>query len=202
MISPQRPNDTPDLVVVVSPPVGRGGRATPRRITARGDTGDCVVSTLVGRDPTCGVCVDDPAVSRAHARVEVRRAAHAGVYEITVTDQGGPGGTRAGEQALAPLRSTVVADGAALDVAGWTVTLRLDAARGFTSDSQVGDAPAPVPAPMPPPMPLTGQNALSPPRPRISAAPSVEPDIVAWALRVLPFIGLATAAYALWVTFA
>ena len=197
MSPPQRPTDTPDLVVVVSPPAGRGGRATPHRIAARGDADDPVVSALLGRDPSCGVCLDDPAVSRAHARVEVRRVARGG-YEIAVTDQGGPGGTRAGGQALAPLRPTGVADGAALDVAGWTVTLRLDAARGFTSDSQVGDAPAPVPAPKP----LPGPNAPTPPRPQISAAPAVAPDLVAWALRALPFIGLATAAYALWETLA
>jgi len=191
MMLPQRPPDTPDLVVVVSPPAGHGGRATPLRLAARADAGELVVSSLVGRDPACGVCLDDPAVSRAHTRIEVRRTARAG-YALMVTDQGGPGGTRKDGHALAPLRPTAVEDGAAVDVVGWTLTLRLDAARGFTSDSQVGDAPAQAPA-----LPLEAHRP-APATPR-TLPPAPPAPRQAWALRALPWAGLVLAAYALWV---
>jgi DNA-binding NtrC family response regulator len=56
----------------------------------------------IGRSVRCPICIEDPRLSREHARIRVGVVAEAGSAAVDVTDLGSSNGTRVGERLLEP----------------------------------------------------------------------------------------------------
>jgi hypothetical protein len=124
--------------------------------------------SLVGRDPSCDVVLNDGSVSRRHARLERRGDAWA------IVDQGSANGTFVDSQRVT---DTPLSDGQEIRLG--SVTLRveiegvdLSATIGGSSDATVVNAPPPRPAPPPPP---AAPSVPPPPAPAASAPPPPPP---------------------------
>jgi two-component system response regulator AtoC len=105
---------TPSLAEVASRPRlvvlgGAGGLATFALPTAG--------AVVIGRDPGCAICVDEPSLSRRHARLEVGEV-------LTITDLGSRHGTTVRGARLAPETPSAIAIDEAVGLGRLTVLVQ------------------------------------------------------------------------------
>ena len=72
--------------------------------------------TYVGRDPRCGICIDDDSVSRKHARIIVSRS------RVTLEDLGSKNGTKVGVASVSEV--TEIFDGDRIRIGSVKLTFR------------------------------------------------------------------------------
>lgn len=132
--------------------------------------------SLVGRDPTCEVVVDDGSVSRRHARLEMRSG------EWWVVDQGSANGTYVNSLKIA---ETTLKNGQELrfGALAFRVDVEEDAEATVSSailaEETMMATPTPEPAaapPAPPPPPLPARAASAPPPPPFAGSASAGRD--------------------------
>jgi len=117
-----QPPDPGDLVLVTIV----GDRATPYRLARRG-------AFVIGRSRDCDLRIDDPSISRRHARITVEES-------ITVEDLGGLNGTKVRGRTLGKAERVEVVIGETIDIGTVMLVLQRGAADEAATPRRAGEA--------------------------------------------------------------